>query len=260
MSKRLNARWTRERQNQPAPGAAIEEIAGHESPRPVRRLVAAVAGAIVVATVAGCAGGDSDSTVAPDGEPSPRLPSSLEGLDNAVTTRVRVVTASQLDRVARRLCEKRLAVRLNHATVVVERTGPHGSTWTFLMPGGESVGGCDHPPAPLPDRDRAADDPWCAAAVGTFVSRRLSDPRLNVCETEDGEAVAFVWVEPGPASRWLVVRGDDDMVIYAVTAGLPVRVTTEVEVGASGAAIDVDHHARQGNLIRSSTIHAVISG
>lgn len=219
---------------------------------------AAVAAVVVIAT--GCAGGD-DSTATPDEDPSPALPAALKQLDNGVLTRVRVVPASELGRAKLEMCERHLSVQLNDAASVVERTSPHGSTWTFLEPGGGQLDACIEIPHPYPDASRLPGDPWCSAVVGRLEAGQLTDPRLRFCTNEDGDLVGSAWIESEAEVEWIVIRDGKTRSIYRVAGQLPILIMTRaVDIQSSSATIPVDYYAADGRLLRSSTLHAAVAG
>jgi len=226
----------------------------------LRRALCAAAAAAVVVVAAGC-GGNDDGAAPSDGGSSPPLPPALEELDNAVLTRVRVLSASEVDGVKLRMCERRLSVQLDGAAAVVERTSPQGSTWTFLEPGGQRLDGCNQIPNPRPDSDRPPGDPWCSAVVGRLEGDQLTDPRLSLCESKEGNVTGSAWIEPEAGVEWIVVREGEERVIYRVAGQLAIRVMTNaVDVQTSSATIPVDYYDSDGRFLRSSTLHPAVAG
>ncbi|MCI0633516.1 MAG: hypothetical protein L0206_06320, partial [Actinobacteria bacterium] len=105
---------------------------------------------------------------------------------------------------------------------------------TFRESSGRGVFGCDNGLGP-----REEDRRWCGGAYGVLYSGRLRDPRLSIgCTTLGGTPMGFVWIEPKPHARYVVVGQPGYAEVYEVTGGLPVRVatTTGVEVVGSRAS------------------------
>jgi hypothetical protein len=139
---------------------------------------------------------------------------------------------------------------------VLRRVGVNGISITFGA-SGRSVYACDSSTS-RPGRDR-----WCGRAYGRLQDRALTDPRLDLtCVTEDGNPMAFVWIEPEVGTRYVVVGQDGFVEVYAVAGDLPVRVTTikHIAEAESAASVHVSEHDRRGTLLRSYTLEARVAG
>jgi hypothetical protein len=212
-------------------------------------------------TLAACAGGrDRRPESLLDGSPARSVPVALEGLDGpAVLTRVEVVLPSRLGRGARTLsCLRERAGDLTPAGAAVERVGVSSETVTFRTSSGRAVFACDNSPGARESGRR-----WCGSSYGRVVAGRLNDPRLDLgCRTEDGRPLAFVWIEPAPETRYVAVEQPGYTEVYAVAAGLPVRVATasRVSLEETRATLLVSEHDRSGRLLRKYRLEAVVAG
>ena len=104
---------------------------------------------------------------------------------------------------------------------------------------------------------------FCGNAYGRLEHGRLRDPRLDLaaCRTAGGDSVGFAWVEPRPDAAYVAVRQKGFMEVYPVRRATPVRVTTlDVDPDASGATFELSEHARDGTLLRTSTLQARVAG
>ena len=92
----------------------------------------------------------------------------------------------------------------------------------------------------------------------------MLDPRLGIggCRTDDDEPIAFVWVEPGPTTRYIAVRQPEFTEVYEPAGGLPVRIATTsgFRDDPLGVTIDVTEHDETGKLLRSRRVEAVPAG
>ena len=176
--------------------------------------------------LAGCGGGDSSPQLV-DGSQAAEPPAELDGLDDAVLTRhehpYRAARQAPLHGVW-------TATGTEH-TVVVERTGLHGSSWTFADEP-RCTGATRFRSKHSRDPDRPYDGIWCGSANGRIDDGRLNDPRLDLCTNTDSEITAFAWVEPRPDAKWVVVSDAGKREVYEVVESLPVRVTTTEGVDA----------------------------
>jgi hypothetical protein len=208
----------------------------------------------LVALVAGC-GGDGSPPQLVDGSRPAAVPAVLAGLDGAVMTRARTVPASDHDRDRLVAC----GLPFGASDTVVERVGLEGSSLTFA--GGSGLNGCDAIPDPAEDPDRPYGGIWCGASVGRVTDGVLNDPRLDLCTAESGEVTAFVWVEPQPAAKWVVVSDAGSREVYEVAGSLPVRVTTTEGVRAEGSALfDIEEYGADGTRLREYTLEAAVAG
>lgn len=210
---------------------------------------------MTVLAVAGCGGETSSSPRLADGSEPPALPRQVQDAGGTVLTRYSVLPAGKLDRSRLLAC----GAPGEPDGAVVERVGLEGRSWTFRS--GGDLAGCDEIPDPVEDPDRPYGGLWCGAALGRLEDGHLNDPRLDLCAADDGSLTAFAWVEPGPGTRWVVVRSGDEGEAYAVAAGLPVRVTTTQGVDPEGSAsFDVRELAADGSTLRSYALEARVSG
>lgn len=215
----------------------------------------------VAVVVAGCgsgSGGDVPEALV-DGSPARTLDLHFEGVDAPVLrTRRR-----SLDLPTAR-ADSRLASCLHAnwsslpAEPVVHRVGISGESVTFQSLSGHTLQACDGA------GHSAASKAWCGLAFGRTVGGLLRDPRLDLggCRTDDGDAIAFLWVEPGPGTRFVVVDRGGFSEAYEVDGDLPVRVavTERVDVAGSRAVVRVSEHSSTGRLLRRRELEAVVSG
>src|SRR5262249_46219522 len=121
---------------------------------------------------------------------------------------------------------------------LVRRVGVEGASVTDPTASGRAVVACGGTKLSS-GGDRAGG----GVALGRMRSGRLLDPRLDVasCSTQSGEPVAFAWVEPAPRTSYVTVGREGFVEVYAVIAGLPVRVATTsgIDVDTSSASFDV---------------------
>jgi hypothetical protein len=139
---------------------------------------------------------------------------------------------------------------------LIERIGAASMTVTLRDASG--LHACDDSPG-----RREADRRWCGAVFGRLYGGRLRDPRLSIsCKTLDGKLMGFVWVEPDPGARFIAVRQPNFVEVYRTTVGLPVRVSTTVDVNAesSRASLDLSEHDERGRLVLRYRLEAAVSG
>jgi hypothetical protein len=210
-----------------------------------------------VLAVAGCGGSDSPPQLV-DGSQAAELPSELEGLDDAVLTRSSVLQPGQID--------KSLFTACGHPpipgdTVIVERTGVQGSSWTFVGRG-SALYACDKIQIKIEDPDQPGGGIWCSGAVGRMDAGELNDPRLSLCTNTDDEITAFAWVEPRPDANWVVASDAGTREIYEVVESLPVRVTTTDGTApeSSKASFPIQEYAADGTKLREYTLEAAVAG
>jgi hypothetical protein len=213
---------------------------------------------VVLTALAGCGGGDSPPQLV-DGSTAARLPAELDGLDDAVLTRTEVKNETDLDQDEYEAC----GVPADGGDrTVVERTGLHGSSLTIES--GSLLHGCDKIPDPL-----TAEDPdlpfggiWCASPNGRIDAGVLNDPRLDLCTNTDSELTGFAWVEPQPATKWVVISDAGKREVYEVAESLPVRVTTMegVQLESSRASFDIEEYAADGSKLREYVLETGVAG
>jgi hypothetical protein len=227
--------------------------------RPVRGSLAAVA--TLVAMAAACARDEKPPAWLIDGTPAER-PSAvtLEGIaKDQIATTVNVVDARRVAPATRAAqCLRRAR---DHAAVglMVARVGVNGESVTFRSSSGQSLIACDRAATVSEGRDV-----WCGIAVGRLEHGRLQDPRLALagCRTAAADPVAFAWVEPGRATRYVTVGQPGFTEVYRVASGLPVRVTTTSDIDQEGsrASFRITEHDGDGSLVRAYTLNARVAG
>jgi hypothetical protein len=194
-----------------------------------------------------------------DGTSPPALPDVLAAERSAaVQTRVHVLHASQLGAPGRAcLARFRPEFSIPPTTTVVERIGAIGASITLRDGQSRVVLGCDRTDALSP-----GGGPWCAASVGRLFNGRVRDPRVDIlCHSAAGERIGFGWMEPAPATRWLVARTARSSEVYEVAAGLPVRLaTTDVDIQSSSAGFDMTEYDADGKEVRSGRLDASVAG
>jgi hypothetical protein len=204
---------------------------------------------LVMLATAGC---DKDEAAPPsllDASEAPTLPVALEGVDEPiVSTKVKIVRADGLRASSRSAsCLSGPAHGARPIGTAVERVAVASETVTFRER--SALVGCDNAPGPREDNRR-----WCGGAFGRLLGGRLSDPRVDLagCRTEDGDPMAFAWVEPRRDARYLVVEEEKYAEVYEVTADLPVRVATAsgLEAEPLGATFRLSEHDAGGHLLR----------
>jgi hypothetical protein len=220
----------------------------------------AVATLVAVASAA-CAEEQKPPAQLIDGTPAQRpSPVTAEGIagDQIATTVVAVD--------ARRVAPTTLAAQClrrarDHSAVgpVVARVGVNGESVTFRASSGRSLIACDR--AAVDTEGGAA---WCGIAVGRLENERLQDPRLDLagCRSAADDRVAFAWVVPGRAARYVAVGQPGFAEVYRAVAGLPVRVTTTsgIDQERSSASFRITEHDRRGRLLRAYTLDAHVAG
>ena len=230
------------------------------SARPVLGSLLAVATLVAMAAAA-CAGDEKPPARLIDGTPAER-PSAvtLEGIaKDQIATTVNVVDARRVAPTTRAAqCLRRAR---DHAAVgpMVARVGVNGESVTFRSSSGQSLIACDRAAAVSEGRDV-----WCGIAVGRLERGRLQDPRLDLagCRTAAADPVAFAWVEPGRATRYVTVGQPGFTEVYRVASGLPVRVTTTSDIDQEGsrASFRITEHDGDGSLLRAYTLDARVAG
>jgi hypothetical protein len=191
-----------------------------------------------------------------DGSDAISPPVGLEGIEDAVLTKARVVTPSERAGTASASC-------LMHEWSVrpagdsVERVGVTTESVTFREVDNRGVFGCSRSVGPQDSERR-----WCGLAYGRLHQGRLRDPRLDILCGTTREPVGFAWVTPGPATRYVAVEQPGFVEVYRVLGELPVRVATVngVDFERSSAHFDISEHDEQGRLTRRYTLEAAVAG
>jgi hypothetical protein len=202
--------------------------------------------AVLVLAVAACGSRDQRAHTSRlvDGSAPPVPPGALGSLaGDVVMSRVRFRRAARLDtRGQECITSFRGEFAVANDALVVERTGAIGASLTFLDARRRIVLGCDR------TGRRVAGAAWCARSVGRLVAGRLIDPRLDIlCLGRHREPIGFAWIEPMPATRWVVVGDGTGSEVEPVAAGLPVRVATrDVDLATSSATFAVSEYDATG--------------
>ena len=212
------------------------------------RLVLVISCAI---SVAGCGDNRAPPERLFDGSRATAPKVDLEGVDEpAIATKVDVAPPRSIAS-----CFGPTGTRARGPALI--RVGVSGISITFGSASGRGVYACDSSTS-RPGRDR-----WCGRAYGRLQDGALTDPRLDLtCVTEDGDPVAFVWIEPDVGTRYVVVRQDGFVEVYAAAGDLPVRVTTikHIAEAESAASVDVSEYDHRGTWLRAYTLEARVAG
>jgi hypothetical protein len=220
--------------------------------RPALALLALTATAAGFATA--CGGHEAPPRLA-DGSPPPPVPAALAGIPNAVGTRLELRPLRALPRALLRSCGT-IPASATGALPAAFRITRLGASLSLLAPSGRLAYGCDALRAPPRLR-------WCGAITGKLVRGRLLDPRLDLCGGGTRPLVAFAWVEPLPAARWLVVRDGGDSDVYEIGGGgIPVRVAVahDIDVGHASARFFVSQYDAAGRRLAESRLEAAVAG
>jgi hypothetical protein len=212
-------------------------------------------------SAAACAGDEQPPARLIDGTPAGR-PSAVTLEDIAkdqIATRIKVVDARRVAPATRGAQCLRRARDHAAAGAVVARVGVNGESITFRDSSGRSLIACDRAAASVGGRVV-----WCGIAIGRRENGRLQDPRLDLagCRTAAADPVAFAWVEPGRATRYVTVRQPGFTEVYRVASGLPVRIsaTSGIDREKSRASFQITEHDGEGRLLRAYTLDAPVSG
>jgi hypothetical protein len=142
---------------------------------------------------------------------------------------------------------------------VVDRVGVDGESLTVANRDGTEVYACDGGVDPAGERA----EPWCHAVSGELEHGRLLDPRLDVlCRDRRRRPLAYVFVEPVAAARWIGIRQDGYVELYEVLAGLPVRVasTRGVDLENARATLEVAQYDAEGRELVDGKLEAAVAG
>lgn len=193
-----------------------------------------------------------------NGSRVPGAPVEFEGLSSpAVLTRVRVVPLDDVEPASLSAACLRRGWDTRPSESLVERVGVNSETVTFRNASG--LYGCDDSPGPSVEHRR-----WCGSSFGQLDAGDLRDPRLDIgfCSTDDGEPMAFVWVEAQRHARYVAVEQPGFSEVYEVAGGLPVRVATVAGLNPDplGATFDLSEHDATGRLLRRYRLEALPAG
>ena len=74
--------------------------------------------------------------------------------------------------------------------------------------------------------------------------------------------MAFIWIEPAAATRYVAVEQPGYVEVYETTPGLPVRIAsiTGVDVEGARASFELSEHGADGHLVRRYAADAVVAG
>jgi len=212
-------------------------------------------------SAAGCAGDEQPPAQLIDGTPA-RRPSAAALEDFAtdqIVTSIKVVDTRRVAPATRAAQCLRRARDHDAVGPVVVRVGVNGESITFRDSSGRSLIACDR--AAASGEGRVV---WCGIAIGRLEDGRLQDPRLDLagCRTAAADPVAFAWVEPGRATRYVMVRQPGFTEVYRVASGLPVRISTTsgIDREMSRASFQITEHDGDGRLLRAYTLDASVSG
>jgi hypothetical protein len=142
---------------------------------------------------------------------------------------------------------------------VVERVGVDGESLAVANRDHTQIFACDGGVDPAGERT----SPWCHAVAGELEHGRLLDPRLDVlCRDRRRRPLAYVFVEPVPAARWIGVREDGYVELYEVLARLPVRVaaTRSVDPENARATLEITQYDAEGRVLVHGNLEAVVAG
>jgi hypothetical protein len=214
----------------------------------------ATAALLALAVVTPGCGGRSPPTQLVDGTPT-RPPSVELEIDRPqIAARVRVVDPATVRRGRIGRCLAGVSERPGPGAMI-ERTGVEGSSVTFHTMSGRDVVACDGTSPRLA---------WCGRALGHLHGGRLRDPRLDIagCSTATGDPVAFAWIEPARRAKFVAIRQDGYVEVYAVAGGVPVRVATTkgIDPATSSGRFEVSEHDGTGRRLRSYVLDARVAG
>jgi hypothetical protein len=142
---------------------------------------------------------------------------------------------------------------------VVERVGVEGESLTLANRDGTEVVACDGGVDPAGEHA----SPWCHTVSGELEHGHLLDPRLDVlCRDRRRRPLAYVFVEPAPAARWIGVYEQGYVELYEVLAGLPVRVaaTRGVDPENARATLEIAQYDAEGRELVHGNLEAVVAG
>jgi hypothetical protein len=144
-------------------------------------------------------------------------------------------------------------------TTVVERMSVAGESLTFANRDHSGVFACDAGIDAAGERE----PPWCHTVFGELAGGRVLDPRLDViCRDRERRPLAYVFVDPVPAARWIGVRQRGYVELYEVLGGLPVRVasTSGIDLGQAGVRLEVAQYDAEGQELVSGELEATVAG
>jgi hypothetical protein len=191
-----------------------------------------------------------------DGSPARPPPVALEDVDGpTVASRARVLSGESVERGSP--IASCIGPAGAEGASVVERIGVLGASVTLLGARGRELRGCDAITAGTTRGSR-----WCGRAYARLHEGRLRDPRLSLsCRDAEGEPVGFSWVQPDPATSYVVVARPAYDEVYPTAGDLPVRIATaDVDLATASSELFVSEHARDGRRLRAYELEARVSG
>jgi hypothetical protein len=218
-----------------------------------------VAALALLLAAGGCGGSGLDAPAhLSDGSVPAPVPAELEGIDGAVVAGTRVIQGLDLEREPYVDCLK--DVPGGAPAVAVERVTADGRTLTFATADRRTLIACDG--APKADEPRG---PWCGGANARWeVGGKVNDGRLGMtnCLSAAGKTVAYVFVNPAPRARWLVVDHDHFREIYDTGDPYPVRISTTdgLDMDTSSLKVSVRSYDADGKELSDETLHPVVAG
>jgi hypothetical protein len=237
-------------------GASLEHRAGRRAIAARRPALALLV--VAIACAAGCSGDDSAPSRLLDGSELPKLPVELEDVSKPVVlTTARVLDPDRVEPGTPVAWCVRSRAPAEPAAPLVHRVGVASETLTFRDRSGRRLQGCDD------SIGSNEEDRWCGGASGTLFDGELRDPRLSMaaCTTSGGDRLAFVWVEPTRATRYLVVDQPGYAEAYVTAGGLPIRIATTSGIVEEGyATFDLSEHDADGRLLREYRLDAAVAG
>jgi hypothetical protein len=218
-----------------------------------RLMIAAAASAAFVA--AGCEHGASRPARLLDGRPAAHF----TPVRASVVAAGRVLPRSELGRRLDACVSAEDRATVAPDATVAERVSVAGESLTFANRDRSGVFVCDAGIDPAGERA----PPWCHAVFGELAGDRLLDPRLDViCRDRERRPLAYVFVDPVPAARWIGVRQRGYVELYEALGGLPVRVATTsgIDLEQAGARVEVTQYDAEGRELIRGELEAAVAG
>ena len=224
---------------------------------PARRLMVAALALLAVAGGCGGSGLDAPDRLS-DGSVPAAGPAELGGIDGAVMVGTRVVRGLDLEDEPYVDCLKNIPG--GAPAVAVERVTAEARTLTFATADRRNLIACDGAPHALEPRG-----PWCGGGSGHWeIGGKINDGRLGMtnCLSADRKTVAFVFVNPAPRARWLVVDHDHFREIYDASDPYPIRISTTdgIDTDTSSLKVRVRSYDAEGKELSDETLHPVVAG
>jgi hypothetical protein len=212
-----------------------------------RLMIAAIAASLA----AGCGGGGRPIRLL-DGRAAARF----EPVAGSVVASARVL---QLDDRADGCLSASDRANVAADTLVVERIGVDGESLTFASRDRSVVYACDGGIDPAGERA----PPWCHTVLGELHRGRVLDPRLDViCRDRERRPLAYAFVEPVAAARWIGVRQDGYVELYEVLGDLPVRIASArgIDTDDARATFEITQYDAEGRPLVHGQVEAAVAG